>query len=240
MRLIRDVLTCVLLAVLIAAAMYGILFVRAAEKTVAAVPVQIADTRAALIGEIATTRKDLNRQLDATRSDLNGQVAALRMETLAEVAEIRKTADRRIGDTLGRVDTALGTAERVEADLKPVLDGGTRLVADADKTVNDLHPQLLGLVAAAKVTAGEGAQTMREIQRATPEILASVKDATAHIDAATGASAEASANAARVTGNLAAATKPLPRAIRVGLQIGGPIAQITSYVVLMLSTMGIL
>jgi hypothetical protein len=81
---------------------------------------------------------------------------------------------------------------------------------------------------------------MREIQRATPEILASVKDATAHIDAATGASAEASANAAKVTGNLAAATKPLPRAVRVGLQIGGPVAQITSYVILMLSTMGIL
>ena len=112
--------------------------------------------------------------------------------------------------------------------------------ADTDKTVTDLHPQLLGLVAAGKVTAGEAATTMRDIQRATPEILGSVKDATAHIDAATEASATASANAAAVTGNLAAATKPLPRAVRVGLQIGGPVAQITSYVILMLSTMGIL
>jgi hypothetical protein len=168
------------------------------------------------------------------------QVAALRTDTLAEVAEFRETADRRIGDTLARVDTALGIVEGVRADLKPVLDGAAALEADTDKTVTDLHPQLLGLVAAGKVTAGEAATTMREIQRATPEIVASVKGAAEHIDAATEASATASANAAAVTGNLAAATKPLPRAVRVGLQIGGPVAQITSYVILMLSTMGVL
>jgi hypothetical protein len=233
-------LWCVLLVTLIAAGVYGILFIRAATKTVAAVPVQIADTRAALIGEIATTRKDLNRLLEGTRTDLNMQVAALRTDTLAEVAEFRETADRRIGDTLARVDTALGIVEGVRADLKPVLDGAAALEADTDKTVTDLHPQLLGLVAAGKVTAGEAATTMREIQRATPEIVASVKGAAEHIDAATEASATASANAAAVTGNLAAATKPLPRAVRVGLQIGGPVAQITSYVILMLSTMGVL
>lgn len=233
MRLIRDVLTCALLAVLIAAAVYGILLIRAVEKTVAAVPAEITATRQALIGEVQGARVDVLVRTER-------QVAALRTETLAEVAEIRKTADRRIGDTLGRVDTALGTAERVEADLKPVLDGGARLVADADVTVKDLRPQLLGLVAAAKVTAGEGATTMREIQRATPEIIGSVKDATVHIDAATKASAEASVNAAKLTGNLAAATKPLPKGVRLGLQIAGPLAQISSYLILMLSTMGVL
>ena len=233
MRYVRDVLVCVLLAVLIALAVYGILFMRAAAETVTAVPAEIAATRAALIGEVRGARVDVLVRTER-------QVAALRKETLAEVAEIRKTADRRIGDTLERVDTALGTAEKVEADLKPVFDGGATLEADTDKTVTDLRPQLLGLVAAGKVTAGEAATTMREIQRATPEILGSVKDATAHIDAATEASATASANAAAVTGNLAAATKPLPRAVRVVLQIGGPVAQITSYVILMLATLGVL
>jgi hypothetical protein len=261
MRRIREALLCGLLASLIVCAIYGILLLRAATATVAAVPGEIATTRGALAGQLSRVldgdpetvnpedrlslravvlkrvdgiRKDLldpdTGQMAVFQENLDNQITGLRADLFdpekGQVSALRK-------DTLARVDAAL-------ADLKPVLKNTAVLVADTDKTVNDLRPQLLGLVAASKVTAGESATTMREIQRATPEILASVKDATAHIDAATGASAEASANAAKVTGNLAAATKPLPRAVRVGLQIGGPVAQITSYVILMLSTMGIL
>jgi hypothetical protein len=260
MRLIRDVLVCVLLAVLIASAVYGILFMRAATETVTAVPAEIAATRAALIGEVragrvallgdgsATVPLPLAQQvlyrIDARAADIteraDNQATALRTDVMAEVKAIHADSNQRFGDTLARVDTALKTVEGVRADLKPVLDGAVALEADTDKTVTDLRPQLLGLVAASKVTAGEAATTMREIQRATPEILGSVKDATAHIDTATEASATASANAAAVTGNLAAATKPLPRAVRVGLQIGGPVAQMTSYVILMLATLGVL
>jgi hypothetical protein len=50
------------------------------------------------------------------------------------------------------------------------------IVADADSTVRDLHPQMLGLVAASKVTAGETAQTMRTVRDAAPKIVASVAD----------------------------------------------------------------
>jgi hypothetical protein len=240
MRILRNALAVALLIASTALVVSLICLVRVATVTVGAVPGEIQATRQELIGEITATRKDLNRLLEGTRSDLNMQVEALQTETLAEVAEFRETADRRIGDTLARVDTALGTFEGVRADLQPVIDGAATLEADADKTVKDLRPQLLGLVAAGKVTAGEAATTMREIQRATPEILADVKDATAHIDGATEASQKASVNAAAVTGNLAAATKPLPRAVRIGLQIGGPIAQMTSYVILMLASLEVL
>ena len=240
MRRVREVLGLVVLAAVVVLVIYAILLLRAATVTVAAIPGEVAATRIALIGEITAARKDLDVLMEGTQDDLTQQVMALRADTLAEVGEIRKTADQRVGDTLARVDTALGIVEGVRADLKPVLDGAATLEADTAKTVTDLHPQLLGLVAAGKVTAGEAATTMREIQRATPEIVASVKGAAEHIDAATEASATASANAAAVTGNLAAATKPLPRAVRVGLQIGGPVAQITSYVILMLATMGVL
>jgi hypothetical protein len=247
MKTLQQMCVCALLAAMTALAVYAVLLVRAAEAAVAAVPGEIEATRAALVGEIRQTRADLNDQVLFVRQDLQrieaealGEVRAGRLDAVSAVKEVLTTADRRLGDTLARVDTALGIVEGVRADLKPVLDGAAALEADTDKTVTDLHPQLLGLVAAAKVTAGEGATTMREIQRATPEILGSVKDATAHIDAATEASATASANAAAVTGNLAAATKPLPRAVRVGLQIGGPVAQMTSYVILMLATLGVL
>jgi len=40
---------------------------------------------------------------------------------MTEVAEIRKMADRRLGDTLMRADTALSTVEALRVDLKPVL-----------------------------------------------------------------------------------------------------------------------
>jgi hypothetical protein len=236
MLILRNALVCSLLVALTALAMSLICLVRVATVTVGAVPGEIQATREALVSQVAEMRTDLNGQILSTRQDLQRGAG----EALGEVRAARIQADGRIGDTLARVDTALGIVEGVRADLKPVFDGAAVLEADTDKTVTDLHPQLLGLVAAGKVTAGEAATTMRDIQRATPEILGSVKDATAHIDAATEASATASANAAAVTGNLAAATKPLPRAVRVGLQIGGPVAQITSYVILMLSTMGIL
>ena len=59
MRYVRDVLVCVLLAVLIALAVYGILFMRAAAETVTAVPGEIADMRAALIGEVQGARVDV-------------------------------------------------------------------------------------------------------------------------------------------------------------------------------------
>ena len=59
MRYVRDVLVCVLLAVLIALAVYGILLIRAAEKTVAALPGEIATTRQALIGEVQGARVDV-------------------------------------------------------------------------------------------------------------------------------------------------------------------------------------
>jgi hypothetical protein len=244
-------LWCVLLVTLIAAGVYGILFIRATTAVVSAAPGEIQATRSALTQEVQATRKDLMEQVAGVRRDAVGQLSALqanagqqmtdlRGDVMARLDKIEADANTRVGDTLTRVDTALGIVEGVRADLKPVLDGAAALEADTDKTVTDLHPQLLGLVAAGKVTAGEAATTMREIQRATPEIVASVKDAMAHIDAATEASATASANAAAVTGNLAAATKPLPRAVRVGLQIGGPVAQMTSYVILMLATLGVL
>jgi predicted aconitase len=246
--LIRKILGCALLAAMTGVAVQAILLLHEATRATMALPVAVSAelqaTRAALVGEIAATRRDLTSQVEVARKDLlaraDGQATALQANAVQQIGNIRSLVDRRLGDTLARVDTALGIVEGVRADLKPVLDGAAALEADTDKTVTDLHPQLLGLVAAGKVTAGEAATTMREIQRATPEIVASVKGAAEHIDAATEASATASANAAAVTGNLAAATKPLPRAVRVGLQIGGPVAQITSYVILMLSTMGVL
>jgi hypothetical protein len=135
----KTVLVCVLLAALTVLAIYAVLLVRATTATVSAIPGEIAATRMALIGEIAGARRDLNVLAKGTQDDLNSQMTALRKETLAEVAEIRQTADRRIGDTLGRVDgalahadTALGTVEAIRKDMKPVFDHAGSVAAQVD------------------------------------------------------------------------------------------------------------
>jgi hypothetical protein len=130
------VLACILVAVLIAVGVSLLLLVRAATAVVAAIPGEIQATRAAVVAEIQATRSDLTGQVDAARKDLLGrterQVAALRGDVVGEVAEIRKAADRRVGDTLGRIDTALGKVEELRADLKPSLDHAASITKQAD------------------------------------------------------------------------------------------------------------
>ena len=229
MQTLKAALTCVLLTVLIAISVSVFLLVRTATAVVAAVPVQVQATRAALVEEIQATRGDLTRQVQSAREDVLGrterQVAALRGDVMGEVAEIRRAADRRVGDTLGRVDTALGTVNALHDDLKPTLDNAAAITAQAKDASaillrrDALPAQLLGLTAAAKVTLGQTAETMRDIQRATPEIVNNIK-------ATTEASTEASKNTALVMHNFAEATKPLPKWARVALAVAPPVVQV--------------
>ena len=98
----------------------GALLARAASG-VAALPEQIALTRSALVAEVAATRKDLNDQIGAARVDVltrsERQAERLRPDLFAETDAIRATADRRLGDTLARADSALATVEALRRDL---------------------------------------------------------------------------------------------------------------------------
>jgi ABC-type transporter Mla subunit MlaD len=182
-----------------------------------------------LIAEVQATRGDLISQLTSAREDLLGrtdrQVSALRGDVMGEVVEIRETADRRLGDTLARVDTALTTMNALHDDLKPTLDNAAAITAHAKDASaillrrDALPAQLLGVTAAAKVTLGQTAETMRDIQRATPDIVNNIK-------ATTQASTEASKNTALVMHNFAEATKPLPRWARVALAVAPPVVQV--------------
>jgi len=170
-----------LLVALTAASVSVLLLVRTATAVVAAMPGQIQATRAALLTEIQATRVDLTGQIESARQDLLGrterQAAALRGDVMGEVSEIRKAADRRVGDTLARVDAALGQVDALRADLKPTLENTASITAhlnDASAILfrrDALPAQILGVTAAAKVTLGQTAETMRDVQRATPRIL---------------------------------------------------------------------
>ncbi len=91
------------------------------------------------------------------------QIAGLR----SDVRPLLSSLSNGISSTSKSVDSISNAVEHVAGvrdDLKPTL-------ANLAATTHDLRPQLLGLVAGWKVVGGETAQTMRNIQRATPEAI---------------------------------------------------------------------
>jgi len=241
MKQAREILTCGLLLAAVVLLAFCAQFVSTANRVAANLPGQVQ-------AEIDRTRGELLAEVDKQSTDLQvratGQIDALRNDTLARVDTALAIASGRVGDTLARVDTALGTVDQVRASLQPALDHVTSITAHADEASgvllarNGLPAQLLGVTAAAKVTLGQAATTMRTIQEATPDMLATVKKVGDNIDKTTEASAEASKQTAQVMTNFAAATKPLPKWLRVSLQIGGPVAMMGNYMSLMGKTMG--
>jgi hypothetical protein len=206
MRIIRQICVCALLAALTGLIVSTIQLVHAATVTVSALPGEVCATRAALVTEVEAARQDV-----LVRSER--QVEALRKDLLAEAGAMRLMADRRVGDTLAKADLALNTAEEVRRDLqpvaeaaqglrqdlKPVLEAAQGTLRDADRTVTDLHPQLLGLIAASKVTAGETAQTMRDIRGAVPSFIAQGQKITGNVDTATMEFSGVASNLNRIT-----------------------------------------
>jgi multidrug resistance efflux pump len=195
------------LAALTALAVSVIELMRTMTATVSALPGEVRATRTALVDEVRASRTDV-----LTLSER--QLTALRHDVMAQAGEMRQTADRRLGDTLARadaaldkafdkadkaVDTAVNTAEGLRSDLKPVLDAAQGTLHDADRTVVDLHPPLLGLVAASKVTAGETAQTMRDFRSAVPSFIAQGNTIAANVNVATSEFSGVATNLNRLT-----------------------------------------
>jgi hypothetical protein len=137
-----------------------------------AIPAEIQCTRAALLLEISTTRHDLTAQVAAARHDLlvrtERQAMALRADAFTEIGAIRSTADRRLGDTLGRVDAALDKIEEIRGDLKPALANTAALTADAKDSWDDLYWDVKASVESATVAANSFGQMSLDVRAAVP------------------------------------------------------------------------
>ncbi len=192
MKTILQICGCALLAALTFLVVFTIDFVRTATAAIAVLPGEAIATRAALVDEVRAARKDV-----LARSER--QVSALRKDLMAQAVEIRQTADRRVGDILARADAALDTADGLRHDLQPVLAAAQSTLHDTGRTVADLHPQLLGLVAASKVTAGETAQTMRDFRLAVPSFIAQGNTIAANVNVATSQFSSVASNLNRLT-----------------------------------------
>lgn len=161
------------------------------------VPDQARGIRADANLQLLFLRGELAHQVEAARADVlaraERQIDAAQVRIL-ELADrrLRDTlgiVDRRLGDSLDRVDTittaAVGTANGivelagdVREQLRPALGNMTSITAHADEASavlfrrDALPAQLLGVAAAAKVTLGETAQTMRTVRDAAPLFVA--------------------------------------------------------------------
>ena len=144
---LKLTLACAVLASVAGVAIQATLLLRAATVAARALPVavtvELQATRTALLAEVRGSRSDLAGQIESTRKDLLGrterQVAALRIDVMGEAAQIRGAADRRVGDTLARVDVALGKVEELHTDLHPTLVHA----ANVAKQVDDEAPLFL-------------------------------------------------------------------------------------------------
>jgi len=161
--------------------------------------------------QMALTRRDAIREIMITRAGL-----------LRRVDSAAVKLDERLSEIQGAVDEVATNAAQTAKTSTALLEDARPGVQAWSKISPALGANALGLVAAAKLTAGQTAQTMREIQRATPDLLASVR-----ISAT--ASQQAAQAAAQTSQNLATITKPGPRWLRyfgLGASLAVPAAQV--------------
>ena len=228
---LKLALVCALLAALTGVAVQAILLLRAATVATRALPGAVSDelrvTRVALLNQVTAARKDI-----LTRTER--QVAGLRTDVMGEVAQIRTTADRRVGDSLARLDTALSTIEEVRGDLRPILvhtasvskqvDDAAPLWLDCEYNPDCLFNRYVDASKGVERAALNFGQMASDVRAALPGAITTWQDIGANVKATTDASTAASRSTAKMMDNLAKATKPLPSYVRIPLSIAGAVA----------------
>ncbi len=107
------------------------------------------------------------------------EIRAVRVSTSEQVTGARQdivSISAKLDPPLEALTLAVGNLSQIRDDLQPALQETRRALENVTLTTHDLRPQLLGLVAAGKVTLGQAALTAREVERATPDALASFKN----------------------------------------------------------------
>jgi hypothetical protein len=220
---LKVALTCALLAAMTGLAVQATLLLHEATQAARALPLavsgelratregvlaQAADARRDLGAQIAVARQDVldrtEREVAALRVDALEQVAALRTDVMGEVGRIRSTADRRVGDTLARVDTALGKVEELRGDLKPTFDHA----ASVTKQVDDAAPLFLDCEFNQDCFFNRYVGASKGIERAAMNFSQMSSDVTLAMPAAITTWQGIGKNVAGITANVNQLTKP--------------------------------
>jgi hypothetical protein len=140
--------------------------VRDVDVTVRAVPVQIAETRAALVAEVQAARRDI-------LVTVNAQATAIQKTADNRLASIQQMVDARTGQALQVADARLSAATSqigaIQQDLHPVLANAASLTKDVQDSVDDLYPDIKGTVASATVAVTSAAYASEAVRDAAPK-----------------------------------------------------------------------
>lgn len=147
-------------------------------------PALVADeaelTRQAAVEEIRAGRADATEAVDRLSARAAHQIDKVRAGAIKEVRRLR--ADLVTQSTLWRGEVsrqgnaANGTLAGLRSDARPVLDNAALLELESARTVRLLTPQLLGAIAALKVTSGNTAQITRDLKPAAPAAAKAVQN----------------------------------------------------------------
>ena len=219
MKILRDLCVCLALLALPAFALW---LAMRLDNTIDGIDLMLASVTVDLrtVGQAVAEVPSL---LDQRIADATVLMAAIADGQLSGARRDIRTLGDKLDAPLLAVSGAVENLSGIRQDLVPLLHEAEQTAAIATLTMKDLRPQMLGLVAASKIAAGEVATMGREAQRAMPEALVTWNRIGANVEATTSASARASAETAKTMQNLAKATAPLPRWIRIPLSITGAI-----------------
>jgi hypothetical protein len=247
MKVIKDVVACILLLALTALAIQALLLVRAATASVAAVPAEIAQVREALDGRIAALEGDLMGQVsrvldgDPRAMDAAGR-APLRGLVLAQVSGLRRDLlDPETGqltllrrESLERVDAALAEIRPVTEHAGNVLkqvDEAAPLFLDCDHNADCLFNRYVGTSKGIERAAENFGQASEDFRKALPPVLGNVELITAKFVQTEDQSQALMKETTGTMANFRKATTPLPGWARVFFQIAPPAAQAGAAVV---------
>lgn len=142
----------------------------------------------------------VNAQLTDTRKSAESQMSGVASNANDAIKDVTARADKRIGDTLDRIDRALTLGEGVRSDLQPVLkaatdtigkvgstsDSATKLTTDLQDSWDTLWPDIQGTSDSATVAVTQLAQFFQVFNTQTSPaidgIASDVHDATHNLD----------------------------------------------------------
>lgn len=244
MSILRSALACLLLAA--ATALLAVLALgihRATPRALAALAnlEQASERIAALIGETATGEPVTIARLVETADGTLVLVRPVLRETAATVKGARQPLQE-AAETIRAARPVLGAAERAIDRTEPLLAAATGTIERAGKSAEALALNLNAswdeLFWDVKASVESGTMAARGIAEAAD---AAGKAAPAFIatwDRIGKNSDRATESTARVMGNFAEATKPLPKWMRLGLAVAPPMVQVGASVITTMAITG--
>lgn len=180
--------------------------VRQGDEAREALRAEVAALRVDLRGEVRATRSDVLRRVDGLELLVDDHATRLEMIASSEIQQTRRELFSELRPAVGEAVDLMATYRAVPARVGERLEPWTNCNGN-------------GACWQAQFTAALGAtrSAIGQVAQSAPRVAASVERSAVASERATAATAAAMSNIAEVT-------KPLPRYIRIPLQIMGPTA----------------